>query len=168
MCARTGLLSPDDGRPCRWAARIDDVPRGPAAPSRTRLARSGERLAATHLAGAHGLEIVALNHRVAMEDVRGELDVIARDPRIGLLVVCEVKSRSGRMSGGALGAMSPRQQARIRRMTAVLLATGELRARRVRFDLVAVDVTCSGAARTRGVGGLAVERADLTHLADAW
>ena len=163
MCPRTGLLTPDDDRSCRWASRIDGAPRGPAVPSRTRLARSGERLAAAHLVEAHRLEVVALNRRVAFEDVRGELDVIARDPRTGLLVICEVKSRSARAPGGALVTLGPKQQSRIRRMTAVLLATGDLRATRIRFDLVAIDV----APTAPGAGGVG-SRAELTHIADAW
>ncbi len=157
MCPTTGLRTPDppdEGGSCRWSRRIDSGPRAPAAPSRTRLARTGERLAAAHLVEVHGLELVALNHRVAVEDVRGELDVIACDRRTGLLVICEVKSRSARAPGGALVTLGWRQQARIRRMTAVLLATGVLNAGRVRFDLVAVDVVGS--------------RAELTHLEDAW
>ncbi len=167
MCPRTGLLSPDaadDDRSCRWSARIDSEPRAPAAPSRTRLARTGERLAAVHLVEVHGLELLALNHRVAVEDVRGELDVVARDRRSGLLVICEVKSRTGRSSEGALATLGLRQQARIRRMTAVLLATGALRATSVRFDLVAVDVPSS----PPGPGGGMAGRAELTHLSDAW
>jgi Holliday junction resolvase-like predicted endonuclease len=116
----------------------------------------------------HGLELVALNHRVAVEDVRGELDVVARDRRSGLLVICEVKSRTGRSSGrtagGALETLGPQQQARIRRMTAVLLATGALRGSRVRFDLVAVDVSTSAPGAGASTGG----RAELVHLADAW
>jgi putative endonuclease len=129
-----------------------------------RLARSGERLAAVHLVEVHGLEIVALNHRVAVEDVRGELDIVARDRRSGLLVVCEVKSRTGRAPGGSIVTLGVRQQARIRRMTGVLLATGSLRATRVRFDLVAVDVPSSAPGGGRGAAG----RAELLHLADAW
>lgn len=157
MCPATGLRTPDppdEGGPCRWSTRIDSVPRAPASPSRAHLARTGERLAAAHLVELHGLELLALNHRVAVEDVRGELDVIARDRRTGLLVICEVKSRSAQASGGALAKLGWRQQTRIRRMTAVLLATGFLAAGRVRFDLVAVDVAGS--------------RAALTHLEDAW
>jgi putative endonuclease len=165
MCPRTGLPPPDDDRSCRWSSRIDNGPHGRAVPARTRLARSGERLAAAHLVAVHGLELVALNHRVSLEDVRGELDVVARDPRTGLLVVCEVKSRSGRAAGGALVTLGRQQQARIRRMTAVLLATGALHAARVRFDLVAVDVPTSAAGPG---GGGPVGRAELVHLADAW
>jgi putative endonuclease len=129
-----------------------------------RLARSGERLAAVHLVEVHGLDLVGLNHRVAVEDVRGELDVVARDRRTGLLVICEVKSRTGRSSGGALVTLGAQQQARIRRMTAVLLATGVLRGSQVRFDLVAVDVSTAAS----GASGFAGGRAELIHLADAW
>lgn len=103
----------------------------------------------------HGLALVAVNLRVAVEDVRGELDVVVHDPRSGLLVVCEVKARTTGPAGDALHALGERQQRRIRRLTAVLLATGRLRARRVRFDLVAVDAPSHGAGR-------------LTHLLDAW
>lgn len=156
MRDRTGLLTPDDDRSCRWTARVDAVARGTTVPSRTRLARTGERLAAAHLAQHHGLDILALNHRIALEDVRGELDIIAFDAQRRVLIVCEVKARSSRASGGALVALSSRQQARIRRMTAVLLSTGRLRVARVRFDLVAVDL------------GGASGRADLVHLHDAW
>jgi putative endonuclease len=156
MPDRTGLLTPDHGRSCRWTGRLDTVPRNPAAPSRTRLARSGERLAATHLADVHGLDILVLNHRIAIEDLRGELDVVALDRRSRLLVVCEVKARSGRTTGGAVTALGVRQQARIRRMTAVMLATTTLRASGVRFDLVAVDVTGSDG------------RAEFVHLPGAW
>jgi putative endonuclease len=156
MREHTGPLIPDDDRSCRWSARTDDGVRTAPVPSRTRLARSGERLAATHLEQHHGFEVLALNHRVAVEDVRGELDIVAFDARSRLLVVCEVKTRSSRRSGGALVALSRRQQLRIRRMTAVMLTTGRLHVSRVRFDLVAVDLS-----RTAG-------RADLVHLAEAW
>jgi putative endonuclease len=157
MPTRAALLTPDHDGPCRWAARIEGASRGSVAPARTRLARAGERLAAGHLTDVHGLEVLALNHRVSIEDVRGELDVIARDVRSGLLVICEVKARARRSTGGgALDALGPRQQARIRRMATVLLATGALRGSRVRFDLVAVDLNRDG------------QRAELVHLVGAW
>jgi Holliday junction resolvase-like predicted endonuclease len=125
------------------------------------LARAGERLAVTHLSEVHGLELVATNLRVAVDGLRGELDVVMQDSRSGLLVVCEVKSRTvPRVSGGAgaLEALGARQQARIRRMVAVLLADRTLQARGVRFDLVALD-----AAAPRAEPG-----ATLQHLAGAW
>ena len=125
--------------PCRTAVPAVDVT------GRAALARAGERLAADHLVAAHGLTIVATNLRVALEDLRGELDVVAHDERTGLLVVCEVKARIRASGAGASEALGARQRARIRRMTSVLLAQRTLRARRVRFDLVAVDLAAAGA-----------------------
>jgi putative endonuclease len=157
----------DTGEHCRITCRIDPVRTGRAAPTaqrdgarpdRAARGRLGEQLAADHLLTVHGLEVLALNQRVALDEVRGELDVIARDPRTGLLVICEVKTRSGASrTGGAVASLGPRQQARLRRLTSVLLATGELRGRGVRFDLVAVDLA---AARHEDV--------TLTHLLGAW
>ena len=141
-----------DIAPCRTA--IPAV----ADTGRTALARAGERLAADHLVDAHGLTIVATNLRVALEDLRGELDVVAQDERTGLLVVCEVKSRTRASGAGASEALGARQQARIRRMTSVLLAQRRLRARRVRFDLVAVDLG----------GASAGTSATLHHHVGAW
>jgi len=139
-----------DADDCRWTATLEDG-------GRQRLARAGERAAAAHLVASHGLVVVATNVRVAVEDLRGELDVVARSPRDGLLVVCEVKTRTcspHAVEGEALGA---RQRARIRRMTAVLLADGTLRARCVRFDLVTAAVPRGGAGP-----------ATLAHLPGAW
>jgi len=137
---------------CTWTAL-----RGVTA-DRAAFARAGERLAAEHLVEVHGLDPVATNLRVACEGLRGELDVVMRDARSGLLVVCEVKARTGASGAGAVEALGARQQARIRRMTAVLLADGTLRARGVRFDLVTVDVAerASDAPAT------------LRHLPGAW
>lgn len=150
--------------PCSHVVRLEvGAPLPHVAPGSTELGRAGlgragERLALVHLADVHGLVPVATNLRVAVEDLRGELDVIMRDPCSATLVVCEVKTRSGHGAGGALLALGPRQQARIRRMTAYLLASGRLCGRRVRFDLITVDVETSrpGAA------------ARLGHVPDAW
>ena len=142
---------------------MDTAPCSTAVPAvevmgRVALARAGERLAAEHLVAAHGLTIVATNLRVALEDLRGELDVVAHDERTGLLVVCEVKARTHATGAGASEALGARQQARIRRMTSVLLAQRTLRARRVRFDLVAVDLAVARAGTP----------ATLQHHPGAW
>jgi putative endonuclease len=140
------------GHGCTWTAACS------GSTDRAALARAGEGIAAAHLADVHGLAPVAMNLRVAVEELRGELDVVMRDARSGLLVVCEVKTRTGASGAGALEALGARQRARIRRMTAVLLADGTLRARGVRFDLVTIDVAAPGR------GGAAAVR----HLAGAW
>jgi putative endonuclease len=133
------------------------------------LGRAGEDAAAAHLIEVHGLEPVARNWRVALDELRGELDLVLRDPRTGTLVVCEVKSRSRAATrGGAAASLGVRQQARIRRLTGVFLAAGPVRAQHVRFDLVALDLAGSDAKGEgpRGTGATAGAR--LTHLADAW
>jgi len=137
---------------CTWNAPH------PVRGDRSVLARAGEALAAEHLADHHGLQPVARNLRVALEGLRGELDVVMRDARSGLLVVCEVKSRTGASGAGAVETLGARQQARIRRMTGVLLADGTLRARGVRFDLVTLDLPRPGVAAP----------ALLQHLVGAW
>lgn len=168
---------------CRRRLRLRPVrdlgsaaPNGPAR-QRARLGACGEQLAAFHLEQHDGLEIIARNWRVTLDELRGELDVVARDPHDGTVVVCEVKTRrdaAGR--DGAVGALGPRQQARIRRMVGVLLATGELRARRVRFDLIALDLTArAGHDAERTPRGADADGPDvpgevvlLEHQRDAW
>lgn len=151
---RPGMDAPD---PCSWTSSLA------GAQGRSALARAGERAAADHLARTHGLVTVATNVRVAVEDLRGELDLVAEDRGRGLVVVCEVKTRTsdaaGRATrGGAAEALGARQRARIRRMAAVLVADGTLRARRVRFDVVMVEVA----------SGRIDRPARCRHLAGAW
>ncbi len=157
----------DGTSPCAFSA---DLAAGGRPRGRSELARAAERLAADHLAVHHGLDIVATNLRVSVEDLRGELDVVARDARSGLLVVCEVKARSASSAGGALEALGARQRGRIRRMTAVLLADGTLSARGVRFDLVTLDLprrTAAGAVAVQaGVPQAGVPQA--VHHVGAW
>jgi putative endonuclease len=97
----------------------------------------GEQLAATHLE-AQGLEVVARNWRIADGDLRGELDLVALDHDQRLVAVVEVKTRRGDGFGGPLAAVTPRKQARIRRLAVAFLLRAELPYRRVRLDVVAV------------------------------
>jgi len=146
----------DDGA-CRWREPLGRAAPGGASPGRAALGRSGEDVALAHLVRVHGLDPVARNHRVAVDDLRGELDLVLRDPRSGLVVVCEVKTRvEADVHGGAVAALGPRQRARIRRLAAALPTTTGLRVRGLRLDLVAVDVSRRGGA------------AALTHLTAAW
>lgn len=107
---------------------------------RTTLGARGEQLAAAHLAET-GLEVVARNWRLTSGELRGELDLVALDHTTGTVVVCEVKTRRGEGYGGALAAVTPRKQARIRSLTVALLTSAQLPYRRVRFDVVAVRLT---------------------------
>ncbi len=115
-------------------------PRPPAAPpvaAHQRTGALGEALTADHLV-AQGLEVVARNWRIARGDLRGELDVVALDHDARLVVVVEVKTRRGDGFGGAFAAVTPRKQARIRRLAVAFLLEASLPYRQVRFDVVAV------------------------------
>ena len=130
----------------------------PSHDSAADVGRVGEDIAAAHLA-SHGYAIVERNWRPVASDVRGELDIVAVDDVGRALVIVEVKARcDAARFGGAVGAVAPIQQRRIRRLAAHFLATWPRGVDEVRFDLVAVDLPAPGG---RGTG-------TLTHLVRAW
>jgi putative endonuclease len=92
------------------------------------LGRAGEQLAAEYLERA-GLRILDRNWRCA----DGEIDIVAAERRV--LVVCEVKTRSGTVFGTPLEAVSRHKRARLRRLAVQWLA-----AHGVLFDEVRIDV----------------------------
>jgi putative endonuclease len=92
------------------------------------LGRHGEQAAAEYLERA-GLRILDRNWRCA----DGELDIVAAER--GVLVICEVKTRSSGRFGSPLDAVSRSKQARLRR-----LAVRWLVAHGVLFDEVRIDV----------------------------
>lgn len=87
-----------------------------------------------------GFEIVGRNARVG----RLELDVIAR--RGPLLLVCEVRSRTGARFHPA-ETIDPRKVARIRRATAQWLRDNRPGTSAVRFDAAAVILEPDGTAK---------------------
>lgn len=106
-------------------------------PHRTRTGAVGEQLACdllTHL----GLEVVARNWRISAGELRGELDVVALDHDTRTVVMIEVKTRRGGGFGGPLAAVTPRKQAKIRRLAVAFLMAADLPYHQVRFDVVAV------------------------------
>lgn len=109
----------------------------PATAPHQRTGAVGEQLACDHLTSL-GLEVVARNWRVARGDLRGELDVVALDHDARVVVVVEVKTRRGDGFGGALAAVTPRKQARVRRLAVAFLLDASLPYRHVRLDVVAV------------------------------
>ena len=124
--------------PHRPVHRDPQAPAPPAAVApHQRTGALGEDLAAQHLAD-QGLEVVARNWRVARGDLRGELDLVALDHDARVVVVVEVKTRRGDGFGGALAAVTPRKQARIRRLAVAFLLDARLPYRQVRLDVVAV------------------------------
>lgn len=105
------------------------------------LGALGEELAVRHLVHDDGLVVVARNWRIRSGELRGELDVVAVSEAAGIVVICEVKTRrDAARFGGAVTAMTPRQHTRIRALTAAFLREASLPCRKVRLDLVAIDV----------------------------
>jgi putative endonuclease len=99
------------------------------------LGRYGEALAVRHLCAA-GLEILDRNWRSPDRSVRGELDIVARDA--GVLVFCEVKTRSSTAYGLPAEALSRTKQAKVRALARVWLDTHSHPWSEVRFDVVSV------------------------------
>jgi putative endonuclease len=92
------------------------------------LGRQGEQAAVDYLERA-GLRVLDRNWRCA----EGEIDIVAAERRV--LVICEVKTRSGTRFGSPLEAITRNKRARLRR-----LAIRWLVAHGVLFDEVRIDV----------------------------
>jgi putative endonuclease len=106
-----------------------------------RVGDLGEELATRHLRRDDRLQVIARNWRLAAGELRGELDIVALDPAAGTVVVCEVKTRrDAERFGGALAAVPPRKRAKVRSLTAAFLRDAALPYRRVRLDVVAIDL----------------------------
>ena len=105
------------------------------------LGAHGEEIATRELL-ALGCSVLARNWRPApgSGQVRGEIDIVARDG--GELVVVEVKTRSTSAFGGAIQAVTRSKLARLRRLAAAWLATQERRGDFARIDGVRIDVIC--------------------------
>jgi putative endonuclease len=94
---------------------------------------SAERLAERHLVG-EGLQILARNFRCRA----GELDLICLNAQV--LVVVEVRQRTGNRVAGPLESVNAAKRRRIRRATEFFrLGAPQWRHLRVRFDVVAVQ-----------------------------
>lgn len=89
-----------------------------------------------------GMVILDRNWRCAAGDVRGEIDIVARDG--STLVICEVKARRGERAGTPLEAITARKVAQLRRLAAMWLAQSGLGVRHVRLDAVGVSLPSAG------------------------
>lgn len=96
------------------------------------LGRRGEGLAADWYR-RRGYEILDRNWRCR----NGELDLVVR--RRGELVFCEVKTRTSHRFGHPVEAVTPAKQARIRGLALQWIAARPVHARRLRFDVAAVE-----------------------------
>lgn len=106
----------------------------------TSLGRIGEQIAFRHLESS-GLEVLDRNWSSPLDDVRGELDLVAREGDV--LVVVEVKTRRDDAEG-ALAAVTPDKQARLRRLAAAYLSTRSPGVSEVRIDVIGVSWTDPG------------------------
>ena len=111
------------------------------------LGRYGEDVAARHLV-EQGIIVLDRNWRCEL----GEIDIVGRDGDV--LVVCEVKTRSGTSFGTPLEAVTRTKAARLRRLAARWLADHRGRPAQVRFDVVGVLAGGSGAATVEHVRGV--------------
>lgn len=103
------------------------------------VGKYGEDVAIRHLEEA-GLEILARNWRCS----EGEIDIVARER--GVIVICEVKTRSGLGFGLPAEAITRRKADRIRRLAYHWLRAHPARDADIRFDVISVLRAPRGAA----------------------
>ena len=107
----------------------------------------GEQVAVRHLQTL-GYAVLERNWRCEL----GELDIVARDGDV--LVVCEVKTRSGLGFGSPFEAITPAKAARLHRLVARWVSEHAVRPAEVRVDVVAVLRGERGAASVDHLRGL--------------
>jgi putative endonuclease len=109
------------------------------------VGRFGEDTAAKHLTEA-GLTILARNWHaagVAGGDVRGELDIVAREG--GALVFVEVKTRSSLRYGSPAASVTPDKRRRVRRLAVAWLSqNADWAPQTIRFDVISILRTPAG------------------------
>ena len=112
------------------------------------LGREGEQVAADYLERA-GLRVLDRNWRCA----DGEIDIVAAERQV--MVVCEVKTRSGTRFGTPLEAVTRHKQARLRRLAGRWLVAHGVLFDEIRVDAIGVLRSPSGEftiSHARGVG----------------
>lgn len=117
--------------------------------ARQAIGAYGETVAARHLVDDGGMVLLDRNWRCD----RGEIDLVLRDGDV--LVVCEVKTRSGTQCGTPHEAITNAKLGRLRRLATAWQEAHGVRADDVRIDLVAVLRQPRGPAEidhVRGIG----------------
>jgi putative endonuclease len=112
------------------------------------LGREGEQAAAEYLERA-GMRILARNWRCSV----GEIDIVAAERRV--LVVCEVKTRSGTRYGTPLEAITRAKHRRLRRLAIQWLTANGVLFDQIRIDIVGLTRDPAGGftiEHVRGVG----------------
>ncbi len=96
------------------------------------LGRAGEERAAEHYR-AMGYTVLAQNWRAGRT---GEIDLVLARP--GVVVICEVKTRSSDRFGLPAEAVDWRKQRRLRTLAFRYLGENDVRAPTIRFDVASV------------------------------
>lgn len=104
----------------------------PGSDERRTLGRDGEELARAYLEG-RGYRVVDANWRCR----EGEIDLVAIDG--DELVVIEVKTRRSLRFGRAVEAVTHEKHLRLRRLAGLWAAEHDVRARRLRLDVIGVE-----------------------------
>ena len=110
------------------------------------VGKFGEDVAVQRLSAA-GLRILDRNWRCA----EGEIDIVAADGDV--LVICEVKTRSGLAYGDPAEAVIAAKAARLRRLALRWLAAHDLAWADLRFDVVTVLRRAEGGLLVRHLRG---------------
>lgn len=113
----------------------------------TSLGRYGEDVAARTLT-ERGMRVIARNWR----GPSGEIDLVLRDG--GVLVVCEVKTRTSADLGHPLEAVDVTKARRLRRLAAEWMVAHDVHPADVRIDLVGVLQSGRGAAQVEHLEGV--------------
>lgn len=118
-------------------------------PEHLRTGSRGERIAARHLK-AEGYRVLARNLR----NRTGELDLVCLDPDRRTIVVVEVKTRTlregeTRATYAPELAVNPAKQRKLVSATRELMRSRRWSGRRVRIDVVAVEIDQRGRAAVR-------------------
>lgn len=114
---------------------------------RRELGTWGEALAVRYLCD-HGWAVVGRNWRCR----HGEIDIVARDG--DCLVFVEVKTRRSDRFGSPLEAVDQRKARRLRRLAAAWLQEHDVRAAKVRIDVVGIECHPGVPAMVRHVRGV--------------
>lgn len=109
--------------------------------STSRLGRIGEQLAVRHLT-AVGMTIVDRNWHARHPQLRGELDLVARDGRT--MVFCEVKTQRRASAAGPLEFITPDKVRRMRLLAGLWLQVHDVAPEAVRLDGLGVSWPAAG------------------------
>lgn len=101
------------------------------------VGRYGENTAVRYLQDI-GYTVIQRNWRCRS----GEIDIVALDGDV--LVICEVKSRTGDRCGGPIAAVTPAKLVRLRRLAMQWLADHQIQVSGIRIDVVGIELVAKG------------------------